>query len=425
VTATAARPALIADQTELAWRVARALYYLGVLFLGLVAVRPILGFTISDWLFLAALIVTVPLVLIRRSLSETGLPWPVVAGVALIVVGGLLSSLLQAGSPVGSLAVVLRLAYLLLAWLWLGRVLLREPGQLRTAIVLWTVSAAVNGLVALGQLWFGASVPGATSLERLGGLTLHVNDLGALTAIALVPALAVTAGMRSRSVPWGIAVVVLIITGLIVSGSVGGFISAVVGLVVWFARGPGRLRSAAVLILCLVVSAALILAASTIRPPLTRGGEPDPFGRVVSVLRPSGEGTGGTFWMRLDGYREAAARIARQPIVGAGLDEASAKTTTGLEVHNTLLAFWYGAGIFGFLGIVLILLYLVLTGVRIPSWPRGSPVAGVGVGLVGATVAFLVFIQAAPIDTQRYAWVAPALLLVVGAHAARWDRATD
>ncbi|HEV8516281.1 MAG TPA: O-antigen ligase family protein [Candidatus Limnocylindrales bacterium] len=414
------------DVTQVGWRVARRLYFLGLLTLGLVSIRPVLGFTVSDWLFLAALIVTLPLALLRRARFEPGLPRLLVAGAALMIAGGLVSSVLAAQNTGGSLAVVARLAYLLFAWFWLGRVLLTEPDDLRTAILLWTASAAIDGLGAIAQLFFGDIIPGASiGMGRMSGFTQHVNDLGAVAALALVPALAVTAERRWGAVPWGAVAAILVTVGLLLSGSVGAFVAAAAALLVWSLRGERRAFSALLLGLGVLLTAALIIAAPLVRPTRNPLGQPAPLERVVRVAEPEGEPGSGSLWIRVEGYRQAAVRIAAQPIVGVGHDPASARTANGISVHNFELGAWYEAGLLALAGALLILVALARIALTFLRWPRSSRLRDLGVGLAAATAAFAVYVQGAPIDTQRYAWIGPALLLVVEAHAARWRAGDD
>ena len=91
--------------------------------------------------------------------------------------------------PLTSVITLIKYLYLIAVWFWLGSVLLQTPTQVQTAIVLWTTSAALSGLGALLQLFGMGLFQERRPPGRMTGFTEHVNDLGGLTSIALIPAI--------------------------------------------------------------------------------------------------------------------------------------------------------------------------------------------------------------------------------------------
>ena len=142
--------------------------------------------------------------------------------------GPLIATFTASNDPNASLAILARVVYLLVAWFWLGTVVLRTPANVRTAASCIVGSAAFCGAWAIGQktghLPFTANVSG-----RVSGLTEHVNELGSLTAIAIVPALMLT---RTRQEVVGFLAVGAIAAGLLLSGSIGAALAAVCALLV-------------------------------------------------------------------------------------------------------------------------------------------------------------------------------------------------
>ena len=77
------------------------------------------------------------------------------------------------------------------------------------------------------------------------------------------------------------------------------------------------------------------------------GATGDPVERIkrVTSAEEAAAGTGGSVYTRLEGYDEAWSRIAEQPLIGVGLDEASSVAVLGPKaVHNMLINQWFTAG---------------------------------------------------------------------------------
>src|SRR6185436_972639 len=143
--------------------------------------------------------------------------------------GGLRSSHVSY-SALKSMAVVVRLIFLTVFWFWLGTVVLNRLSHVRKAILLWVTSAAICGGGAVLQFMVGDVIPNTHMIfGRATGFTGHPNDLGGVTAIAFVPALMLSAreGLSRPARLFSCLLFLLVMAGLVLSGSVGALIAAV------------------------------------------------------------------------------------------------------------------------------------------------------------------------------------------------------
>jgi O-antigen ligase len=395
-------------------RVPRRFYYLGAATIGFLTVRPFLAFTLSDWVFLAAFAFTCMVLFTAREEIEYPIPQLVTLGVLVFSVGGLVSSS-DAVSAGQSVSVVVRLLYLTLVWFWLGTVLLRDWKHVEYAVLAWVVSAALSASGAVAQFFFGDVVPGGQiAWGRMTGFTEHFTHLGGLVAIAFVPALmfAVDGSGRAQRIAGG-ASIPLLGAGLLLSGSVGGMGAAIVATLLWlFLRGVTR-RTVVILGAATVCGLVLMSATGTTDSPSPM----ERILRVTSTELPASEG--GTLYSRLDVYGEAWDRIQDHPLIGVGLDEGSNERALGpLLVHNVFLGPWFGAGILGLLGVVLLVVGLWKVGgdlLRRTTGRERSLVAA----LFSGVVAFLVFAMGEPILYVRYGWFPAAILVALSAQQRR------
>lgn len=401
-------------------RVPRFFYYLGVLFIGQLTFRLPLGFTLSDWCFLASFGTASAVVLSNRwrighMVPKTAL-WP---GVVLFSAGGLISSL-SAANPSSSLATLARFTYLTVVWFLLGAVVLVRREHLQRAVSLWVISIAVSGAAAVAQLFFGDVIPStAITFGRMTGFTQHVNDLGGMTSIALAPA--VVLAIR-RSTPTAQRLVAagcgaFIAAGLVLSGSVGGMMAGFVAMLVVISSGrsAGRL-----LILGGAVVAVMVLA---LGPASTKN--------AVTPVTRINEATGGagraqnTLHLRLGDYRQAWERIQDSPLVGVGLGPDNGVVRAGLQVHNMLLGPWFEAGALGAVGMVVILMAIGTMARRVSRTADDPDDWRTAIALSAAFLAFLVFGLGAPVLFQRYGWVCAALLVAMRAQQRAGVRARE
>jgi O-antigen ligase len=202
----------------------------------------------------------------------------------------------------------------------------------------------------------------------------------------------------------------LIVGGLVLSGSVGAMLAALAAILVWFAlqRSPAR---------SLVPMAILVAALVALTGVQAIRGVPTPLARFhhVTAQAPAGSGAG-SLDSRIATYRVAETAIKRDPFLGVGLDLVSVTKPFGVvsyqyDVHNLVIGTWYKAGLFGLIGLLMAVVAVLKTGwTSIVESRTGSDEAVVA-ALLSAVVAFVVFSMGAPVLFSRYGWVPAALLL--------------
>ena len=401
------------DAIDEGFAVPRRLYYGGVLLVGLLTLRAAGQVTFSDLLFLGSFLLACAELVILRRRVPIRLPFLLLVGIALFSVGGFLSTF-ESFQALKSITVIARLVFLTVFWFWLGTVVLRTQAHITRAIGFWVASAAIAGGGAILQLLAGDVIPGA-SIEggRATGFAAHPNDLGALTAIAFVPALMLASRARLSFVArgWSYVVLLLVAAGLVLSGSVGAVLAAAVAVVVWL--GLQRISAHAVFALA-------ILAASLVA--LTALGGPGPLDRLESVTSSTSLPGGGTQLgsadQRLGTYRVAIERIEENPLVGVGLDLYSVTRPFGVEayeydVHNLVIGLWYKTGLLGLAGILLAFLAILRSGWTAILEARSAVESRIAIALASSFVAFIAFSLTAPVLFTRVGWIPAAFVLAL------------
>jgi O-antigen ligase len=413
---TTARPVDDAHLEDPRLRPARLAYYLGAATIGFLEVRPALGFTASDWIFLAALGLAALVIVVHGLTPPYLIPRAVTVGVLVFALGGIISSL-EAVYPYQSAFIVVRMLYLTLIWFWLGTIVLQTRAHVQTALAAWVCSAALSSSGAVIQFFYGDVIPGGTvAFGRMTGFTGHFNILGGLAATAFVPALMLAVDSPRRGLRLvGTVAVALIGVGLLLSGSVGGLLAASVGTMVWLALRGVSMR--------ILVSGAVALAAALVLMSATGSTDsPSPIDRIkrVTSAEQAGAGTGGTIYTRLEVYGEAWSRIVEQPFVGIGLDPGTSAEFLGEEntVHNVLLGPWFTAGILGLVGIVMLVGGAIATGLRVLRNSTAQERA-VTAALVASLATFVQHAMGEPILFVRYGWFPTALLIALNAQQIR------
>lgn len=402
-TGTASEPVETAPAIDDALAAPRFLYYAGASSVAFLVVRPIGFLTLSDGFFLASLLLTVVTLALQDRLTFTGLPRWLVIGTVVYAIGAAVSSL-TTPSVLASLAVLVRFLYVSFAWFWLGTVLLDRLKYIRTALVCWSASAAIAGLASLIQLRLGDVIPGTSPIYgRMTGLAQHFNDLGATTALTLVPALA-AAGMAAstiqRFIRWGF-IVPMVLAGILLSGSVGAIAAAGLGFVVWMSLRYITLRMAGV---GLIAGLAILFVLDLQRDSGGLSAGERLSGATDSTSKYC------TLCSRMETNIAAWDAIQENPIVGAG---PAAITSTGYEVHNILLASWFEAGILGLLGMLMLLASVGATAIRVTQAARSEDEWHVGLALLASLSAVIVIGMGQPILFQRYGWVGTALIIAL------------
>ena len=402
-----------ADAPDLAR--ARRIYYLGLLLLAMLTVRAAGQVTFSDLLFLLSITLAVAdLIILRRNVPIV-IPLMLLGGMAIFTIGGLLSSL-QSYAAFNSVATVARLIILTVFWFWLGTVVLSRREHVATAIALWVTSAAICGAGGVAQLLAGDVIPNThTTYGRSTGFTAQPNDLGGLCAIAFVPAVMLTV-RQGLSPPRRLLAyigVLVVMAGLVLSGSVGAMIAALVAVFVWFALRRNSRRS--LLPFFVIIAAGLALTAvQSIR------GDPTPLERFQHVTEPRGEAGAGSLESRIATYRVATTAIKRDPFLGVGLDLVSVTKPFGVvsyeyDVHNLVIGTWYKAGLFGLIGMLMAVFAVFRVGWTAILDSRTDSEEMMGAALLSSFVAFVAFAMSGPVLFSRYGWIPAALLLALRA----------
>jgi len=292
----------------------------------------------------------------------------------------------------------------------MGIVLLRTFDQIRIAATLWTTSAAICGAAALAQLFFGDVIPGTQIMwGRMTGFAGHPNELGALAAIALVPAIdnAVRGGFGRivDTMMW--VVVAFIIIGVMLSSSITALLATLGSVFVYTYLAKLSLKriiaySFIILIAFYINSTQNEFEARSIGERLT--GITQDEGRYMASVN-----------SRLITYSEALDYVMEHPLVGAGAGTGSI-LESGYRVHNLWLATAYEAGILGFLGLVIMLYSYGSLGVLAFRTTSHFSYGRFIAGILASYTAFLIFSFSSTVLYSRFAWVPVFFIMVIANH---------
>lgn len=388
-------------------RLARWLFYVGLLTVSIMEWRPAIGLTPFEICFIASFAVCVGSVLLGGAVAR--LPGALVIGAGLFAAGGAVSSV-GAEAPGQSVVEVLQGVYVMLLWFWTGTMVLRTGDHIRTALTLFTVSSAVCGLGAIWQVLGIEIFTGPAGGGRANSWAGHPNDLGGMMAVALVPALALASWSRpgGRSLLRWLAVG-SIGAGLVLSGSVAGMTAAVLAVVVWLGVAGVRqqLRVAGAVALVCVATTAFIGS----------GRAASPIQRFQQVsIESATDVERGTGPARIPPIKAAWEAISESPVVGKGMDKNgravsyfdNGRTSRGI-LHGAPVAVWYQAGGLGFLGYMLVTLTILAAGWRGMLATRSSQERSLGWALAAAYLAFFVWSLSSPLFFTQYGWLAGVL----------------
>ena len=403
-------PAIPSRHDDDDFRLARFFYFAGFVILGQLTLRPASVGTVSDLFFFVSFASAASLLAIYRRQVPIQLPPLLFHGIVVFSLGAFASTF-SSLSPNASIAIVVRLIILTAVWFWLGTMVLRKPQHIFTAAALWVASAALNGIGAIAQLRIDPDIipGGRVEWGRVTGFTEHMNDLGGMAAVALVPALMFC--MRSSRNPvttfTAYAGVLLAAAGLVLSGSVGALLAAAVGILLWIAATPRLPARTAVFLAVALVGAVAVVQFQESEDA------PTPTQRLEHVTG-SPTDPNATLWTRMETYRGAIDRILANPFTGVGLDSESATIGTS-EPHNLIIGIWFRAGFLGLTGIILVLLAIFSVARRTLREARSVDEQLLALALLCSFVAFVVFSMAAPILHPRYGWAPAALLFALRA----------
>ena len=394
------------DRTHLLENLARRVAYLGLLFSGWLAVR-MGGITLGDVFLIAAIGLAIAdwISYPRRVVAS---PHLVGASLILLVFGAALSTA-NALRGSESIAVGMRVVLLAVILPWVFSRLFRTTEHIQLAATFLAASGAVVGLAMILESTTGVQLTSSdtfTSAGRLAGLTQHVSDAGGVTSLSLAIGLGLAVGAKSRRTRWANTALALLATvGLVLSGSVSGFIAVAAALLTLAVAG--RIRPIA----ALVAAGGTGLALTWTDGIQTDIGALSPTERFIQTLGLN-SGAYSSSESRMEVYRIAVDQAATSPFVGNGLDPQSAIVAgTGFAPHNLLIAALYMGGL-AFLAGICLAIYASFAG----SWLVAKS-SGVASAVLAGSVGALVFSMTAPSLFNRYFWLPLALLAALKGRA--------
>ena len=279
------------------WWVVRVSYVGGLATSGLLVLRPAGALTASDLLFAASFVLYLAYLIREDRPVRPVSPW-IGIGAGIFAIGALASSA-GAAQVSDSLGILLRFVLVAVMWVWLGVQVIGDWPMLRVCATAWAFGGAMAASGAVLQALVGDVLPGtAITWGRMTGFTQNVNDLGGVCAIALpISVCLVMDTIRNgrRGAPVYVAVGLLNFAGLVLSGSVGGFTAALLGLTVVALTTRWSAGMAIVVAVSSVVAATIVTA----------------FGVGISIVDRFGAVTGSagdpsaTLWTRLDAISAA------------------------------------------------------------------------------------------------------------------------
>ena len=376
----------------------RSFFYLGTFTLPFLVFR-IAGLTFSDIFYLISTLLLFLLFLYQKEITYYQINKLFYYGAIIFSIGAILSCF-NSFNPLESLVKVFRVLYILFIWFNLSMYVLKSEKLVFNAFLLWLLGVSISGFVAILQLKY--MIPYTINhYGRMSSFTGHVSDFGALTSIALVPSLIL--GSNSRGIKAIIFYLfsILIGLGVILSGSVSGFITVAVGFFVWMTIGKPNIK----LILTILLLIGSIIGLFSYQESK---GYVTPLSRIQST---TSDGEYGTALHRIETYNLAWEKIKANPFVGRGYDEISNKTSNGYPVHNLFLAALYEGGVLAFLGIIFIVLGILYAGVQSIKNSPSKRHYDLSLALFIAFICALIFGMTAPLLYQRYLWIPAALLL--------------
>ena len=328
-------------------------------------------------------------------------PLLLVAG-ALLVVGVCIASSVSL-DPKGSLSIGARLIYMVVIVPWILLMLLTEQRHVTRAVMWWLGGAALCGLGAIAQMALGDIIPGGQIRVdgRFTGFTTHPNDLAGISVMAAAAAMAALGGNVTTRFRNGALIILGISTvGLVLSGSVSGFMGMAAAIIFLLVRGAIRIGRAT------VVAAVGTVVVGFVVSQMESLGALNPIERLLRttgfVATQSEYDTAG---IRMELARRAIDAIQEAPITGYGMLIKDNVLMKSFTVHNNFLGAWTSGGLFVFLGVVIATLIAVRCCLHRDKFdPLHSMVAT-------SVVAAIVFAQTAPGIYNRYYWLPVAFAI--------------
>lgn len=233
-----------------------------------------------------------------------------------------------------------------------------------------------------------------TGSKRLGAFLADGNWNGCIIAMTL-PILAYL--YQKRLVPGWMAVIggLILLQALVLAASVTGLSCALAaGLVMVVA---GKLRPPRIAVVGAAAGLALYIAAGA---PLPQAFD----ARVAPALQSGNVQQAGTFEIRYELINEALTIVENTSLVGLGVDQYREVSAMLAPVHNMYLLVWAEGGLlalFGWLGMIVMLIYLFLQTMR-----RDRATGALGLAVLTS------FVTASTASPHMYArlWIVPLLV---------------
>ena len=373
--------------------------------------------TLSDVLFLAAVLAFGVELLLRREALGRLLPSLLVLGAALYAAGGIASNIGAAVSGV-SMIPVARFEYVIVIWFLVGAAVLRRKRHITITVTALVLSAAIDGGSALLE---SVTSPSLSTGGRFAGLAGDPNFLGLICAAALFPAISLA--FRAHVSGWRrafcVVEVLCIISGVVVSGSVSSFVSVGVAGVLWLLFAGLRRQT----VVAIILVGAFVVGALAIQQ--AHGGR-SPADRVSEVT--GGQGGTGSLNQRVDSELVAWNQIKSNPILGVGTPGnehygGSIETLfgAGSGIHNLPIGIWYYSGGIAFVGLVLIIASMFRASISSIRASASGNDRDLRMALLFSFVACQIEALAQPVQFRLFAWITGALMI---AGWAVWQRPT-
>jgi O-antigen ligase len=223
------------------------------------------------------------------------------------------------------------------------------------------------------------------------------NWNGAIAAMA-IPFVLFLATLRQLGTVATLTALIILGSGVILSGSFTGFTAAALSLLLFVAVG-GSARLVRTLI-GLLIAGSLAVAGGVALPTAFQH-------RVANALENRDINEAGTYSGRMELIDEAWQLVDHTPVIGIWVDQFRVVSADEAPVHNMYLLVWAEGGIFALIGWTVMAILPIIASVR--CYRRDREAAGLGLAV---TAVFLTFSMAAPHMYSR-SWVIPLLIAMV------------
>jgi hypothetical protein len=375
----------------------------------------IAGWTASDMLFFAAtMVIAIQLLMgARRDLAPAAARRSapgILIGLIIFSVGALLATVGRSLDPAGSALVLTRIWYITIVWFWTVRAATNSVRTFRQLLLAALAGTVVNAGIGVLQDVTGANAV-APTWGRSVGLSDHFNDLG-LSVGSMIPLVVTWRKVGADHARWDLRralALLILLGGLGASGSISATGAALVGTLVAVLAprivDPSRRRRRSVAPLLLIGVAVLLIAGGIVNLSV--------FDRI-SDLTAGSTPTTQSADSRAQQSEVAFARIIESPFLGVGLDLKSGvvdyEAGNRNKVHNFYVRVAYEAGVFGLIGIALILFMVYRQALQLLRVTRGSPSAWLPTGLLGSLTMVLTAAVVGAVQYGRTFWLPMALV---------------